>query len=61
MAKTPETTPEIKLLQRYRSGSSTPEETRQVDEWFDVQENEAVPQLLRQRSVVMVLLPDVLM
>jgi ferric-dicitrate binding protein FerR (iron transport regulator) len=51
MAKTPETTPEIKLLQRYRSGSSTPEETRQVDEWFDVQENEAVPQLLRQRSV----------
>lgn len=51
MAKTPETTPEIKLLQRYRSGSSTPEETRQVDEWFDAQENEAVPQLLRQKSV----------
>jgi transmembrane sensor len=44
-------TPEIKLLQRYRSGSCTPEETRQVDEWFDAQENEEVPQLLRQRSV----------
>lgn len=51
MAKTPEITPEIALLQRYRAGTCTPEETRQVDEWFDAQENEGVPPLLRRRSV----------
>ncbi|EHQ29086.1 FecR family protein [Mucilaginibacter paludis] len=51
MAKTPQTIPDIALLQRYRSGTCSPEEARQVDEWFEAQENEAVPPLLRRRSV----------